>query len=120
MARALPIKEGSTRQPAQDGSWVFPGKPSATNAQIDMVISQLVAAVNKYGGFLHIDLVIGNEVNRADVVVCSPADILGGMAYAKQAVICDLLLATSLLRVRRRKTSRRKDWSFSIHRPDKL
>jgi exo-beta-1,3-glucanase (GH17 family) len=68
------------------GVWVFPGNPSATNAQIDMAISQLVAAANKYGGFLHIDLVIGNEVNRADVVVYSPADILNGMAYAKQAV----------------------------------
>jgi exo-beta-1,3-glucanase (GH17 family) len=67
------------------GVWVFPGNPSATNAQIDMAIGQLVAAAKKYGGFRHIDLVIGNEVNRTDVAVYSAADILNGMAYAKQA-----------------------------------
>jgi exo-beta-1,3-glucanase (GH17 family) len=68
------------------GVWVFPGNAAKTNAQIDMAIGQLVAAANKYGGFEHIDLVIGNEVNRSDVAVYSPADILSGMAYAKQAV----------------------------------
>ncbi len=58
----------------------------ATNKQIDLALSQLDAAAKKYGGFAHLDLVIGNEVDRTDVAVYTPADIQNGMAYAKQAV----------------------------------
>ncbi|MEW9307633.1 glycosyl hydrolase family 17 protein [Labrys neptuniae] len=68
------------------GVWVTPNDASATNKQIDLALSQLDAAAKKYGGFEHLDLVIGNEVDRTDVAVYAPADIRNGMAYAKQAV----------------------------------
>ena len=68
------------------GVWVTPNNAPATNAQIDLALAQLDAAARKYGGFAHLDLVIGNEVDRTDVVTYSPADIRNGMAYAKQAV----------------------------------
>ena len=38
----------------------------------------------KYATRVEVDLVIGNEVDRRDVVVYSPQDILGAMQYAKR------------------------------------
>ena len=40
----------------------------------------------KYATRVEVDLVIGNEVDRRDVVVYSPQDILGAMQYAKREV----------------------------------
>ncbi len=68
------------------GVWVFPGDATRTNAQIDLALGQVAGAMKNHGPFEHIDLVVGNEVNRTDVAVYTPAMIQNGMAYAKQKV----------------------------------
>ncbi len=68
------------------GVWVYPGNPTATNGQIDLALNQVAGAMKKIGPFEHIDLVIGNEVNRTDVAVYTPAMIQSAMTYAKQKV----------------------------------
>jgi exo-beta-1,3-glucanase (GH17 family) len=66
------------------GVWVYPDSPKQTNTQIDLAFSQIEAAAKKYGAFEHVDLVIGNEVDRADVAKYSPATIQNAIDYAKQ------------------------------------
>jgi hypothetical protein len=56
----------------------------ATQAQIDKALSQARDAAMKYGTRVKVDLVIGNEVNRQDVAVYSPKEILSAMQYAEK------------------------------------
>lgn len=66
------------------GVWVVPNNLPATQSHIDQALSQAHNAAMKYATTVDIDLVIGNEVDRRDVVVYSPQDILGAMQYAKR------------------------------------
>jgi exo-beta-1,3-glucanase (GH17 family) len=66
------------------GVWVYPNDANRTNAQIDLALQQIDQAQKKHGFFEHIDLVIGNEVDRTDNAVYTPAMIQNAMAYAKQ------------------------------------
>jgi exo-beta-1,3-glucanase (GH17 family) len=68
------------------GVWVYPGDATRTNGQIDLALAQVAGAMKNIGAFEHIDLVIGNEVNRTDVAVYTPAMIQSAMTYAKQKV----------------------------------
>src|SRR5438445_1788342 len=61
------------------GVWVTPNNLPATQAQIDQALSQAYNAALKYQTLVGVDLVIGNEVDRRDVVVYSPGDIRAAM-----------------------------------------
>lgn len=67
------------------GVWVYPNDSKKTNIEIDLAFDQ-IAAAQKNGDrlFEHIDLVIGNEVDRTDNAVYTPAMIQNAMAYAKK------------------------------------
>jgi exo-beta-1,3-glucanase (GH17 family) len=64
------------------GVWVTPNNLPATQAQIDKALLQAHAAAIKYATRVDIDLVIGNEVNRTDVAVYTPQEILSAIQYA--------------------------------------